>query len=369
MVQNKLSERNLIMSNGMDKTIRRYSRTAIAQTLWLLGYYRHAIRGIHHPFILKYHRMRPAGREVLPNQAGGEFSAGIGARQFEAHLRLITRWFKPISMAEMGWAVAEKKALPNKAVALTFDDGYRDNYEVAYPLLKRYGVPASFFVCPGLIDSHQGFWWDEIYALVEKTRATELNVEKLMQVSGMPPYSQDGVLSLLTGQLKILAGEILVTQGKRMSPQVLTVYLERLKEVLGNSLASNVREQTLMGWGEIREMHRDGMEIGSHTMTHPMLTQVSESVMRTELSDARARLAEVLGTAPEGFVYPSGAFSATARNIVREAGHIYACTSQSGFIGGTADQHLLPRVNVSDRGFAASARDIVLTYGKYDGRN
>ena len=124
-----------------------------------------------------------------------------------------------------------------------------------------------------------------------------------------------------------------------------------------------------MDWDEIREMHRDGMEIGSHTMTHPMLTLVSESVMRTELSDARDRLCEMLGAVPEGFVYPSGAFSATARNIVREAGHIYACTSQSGFIGEKADQHLLPRVNVSDRGFAASARDIVLTYGKYDGRN
>lgn len=353
----------------MNKTIKRYSRTAIAQTLWLLGYYRQAIRGIRHPFVLKYHRMRPAGREVLSNQVGGEFSAGIGARQFEAHLRLITRWFKPIPMAEMGRAIAENKTLPDKAVALTFDDGYRDNYEVAYPLLKRYGVPASFFVCPGLIDSHQGFWWDEIYALVEKTAATELNVEKIMQAPGLPPYCQDGVLSLLTGQLKIAAGEILVTQGKRMSPQMLTVYLERLKEVLVNPFASNVREHTLMGWSEIREMHRDGMEIGSHTMTHPMLTQISESTVRMELSDTRARLAEVLGTVPAGFVYPSGAFTASVRNIVREAGHIYACTSQSGFIGGAADPHLLPRVNISDRGFAASARDIALTYGKYDGRN
>ena len=369
MVENELSERNLFMSHGMDKTIRRYSRTAIAQTLWLLGYYRHAIRGIRHPFILKYHRMRPAGREVLSNQAGGEFSAGIGARQFEAHLRLITRWFKPIPMAEMGWAVAQKKALPDKAVALTFDDGYRDNYEVAYPLLKRYGVPASFFVCPGLIDSHQGFWWDEIYALVEKTTATELDVEKLIQGSGLPSGHHNGVLSLLTGQQKISAGESLVAQGKQMSPHMLTIFLERLNETLGAQVDSNLQKQTLMNWDEIREMHHDGMEIGSHTMTHPMLTQVSESVMRTELSEARVRLSEVLGTAPAGFVYPSGAFSASARNIVREAGHIYACTSQSGFIGGTADQHLLPRVNVSDRGFAASARDIVLTYGKYDDRN
>jgi peptidoglycan/xylan/chitin deacetylase (PgdA/CDA1 family) len=353
----------------MDKTIRRYSRTAIAQTLWLLGYYRQAIRGIRHPFILKYHRMRPAGRGVLSNQAGGEFSAGVGARQFEAHLRLITRWFKPIPMAEMGWAVAQKKALPDKAVALTFDDGYRDNYEVAFPLLKRYGVPASFFVCPGLIDSHQGFWWDEIYGLVERTRATELDVEKLIRDLGLPPDRQDEALPLLTGQQKVSAGESLVTQGKQMSPQMLTIFLERLNEALGVPGDSSLRKQTLMNWDEIKEMHQDGMEIGSHTMTHPMLTQVSELVMRTELSDARVRLSEVLGAAPEGFVYPSGAFSATARNIVKEAGHIYACTSQSGFIGGTADQHLLPRVNVSDRGFAASARDIALTYGKYDGRN
>jgi peptidoglycan/xylan/chitin deacetylase (PgdA/CDA1 family) len=357
------------MSNVMDKTIKRYSRTAVAQTLWLLGYYRRAIRGIRHPFVLKYHRMRPAGREVVSNQAGGEFSAGIGARQFEAHLRLITRWFKPIPMAEMGWAIAQKKALPDKAVALTFDDGYRDNYEVAYPLLKRYGVPASFFVCPGLIDSHQGFWWDEIYALVEKTTARELHLEKILQASGLPSYRKDGPLSLLTGDQKISAGESLVAQGKQMSPHMLTIFLERLNEALGIPGDSNLRKQTLMNWDEIREMHHAGMEIGSHTMTHPMLTQVSESVIRTELGDACARLYEVLGAAPEGFVYPSGAFNATARNIVMEAGHIYACTSQSGFIGGTADQHLLPRVNVSDRGVAASARDIVLTYGKYDGRN
>ena len=369
MVENKLSDRNFFMSDVMDKTIRRYSRSAIAQTLWFLGCYRHAIRRIRHPFILKYHRMRPAGREVLSNQAGGEFSAGIGARQFEAHLRLITRWFKPIPMAEMGWAVAQKKALPDKAVALTFDDGYRDNYEVAYPLLKRYGVPASFFVCPGLIDSHQGFWWDEIYALVEKTTARELDFEKLIQASGLPSYRKDGALSLLTGHQKISAGESLVALGKKMSPPMLTIFLEQLNEALGGPGNSNLRKRTLMDWDEIREMHRDGMEIGSHTMTHPMLTLVSESVMRTELSDARDRLCEMLGAVPEGFVYPSGAFSATARNIVREAGHIYACTSQSGFIGETADQHLLPRVNVSDRGFAASARDIVLTYGKYDGRN
>jgi peptidoglycan/xylan/chitin deacetylase (PgdA/CDA1 family) len=357
------------MSNGTDQTIRRCARSVIAQTLWLLGYYRHAIRGIHHPFILKYHRMRPAGREVLSNQPGGEFSAGVGARHFEAHLSLITRWFKPISMTEMGWAVARGKALSNRAVALTFDDGYRDNYEVAYPLLKRYGVPASFFVCPGLIDSNQGFWWDEIYALVEKTTATELNIEKVIQAAGLPSYSQDGVLSLLTGQQKISAGERLVAQGKQMSPQMLTIFLERLKEVLGNPVDPNLRKHTLMNWDEIGEMHHNGMEIGSHTMTHPMLTQVSESIVRKELGEARARLSEVLGIAPAGFVYPSGAFTATARNIVKEVGHIYACTSKSGFIREAADQHLLPRVNVSDRGFAASARDIVLTYGKYDGRN
>jgi peptidoglycan/xylan/chitin deacetylase (PgdA/CDA1 family) len=369
MVENELNNREFFMNDVMDKTIRRYSRTAIAQTLWTLGYYRRAIRGIRHPFILKYHRMRPAGREVSSSQAGGEFSAGIGARQFEAHLRLITRWFKPIPMAEMGWAVAEKKALPDKAVALTFDDGYRDNYEVAYPLLKRYGVPASFFVCPGLIDSHQGFWWDEIYALVERTTATELHIGKILPVSGLPSGRQDGALSLSTGQQKIAAGERLVAQGKQLSPQMLTIFLERLNEAIGVHIDADFRQQTLMNWDEIREMHRNGMEIGSHTMTHPMLTQVSESVMRTELSEARARIAEVLGTAPAGFVYPSGAFSPTARNIVKETGHIYACTSQSGFIGGTADPHLLPRVNVSDRGFAASARDIALTYGKYDGRN
>jgi peptidoglycan/xylan/chitin deacetylase (PgdA/CDA1 family) len=344
--------------------LRKATKNVVVTSLWLIGRYRKALREIRQPIILKYHRTSASNGGMMSSSDSFEFERGVSARHLEAQARLIARYRRPIGMDELTDALRSGKSLPEKAVALTFDDGYIDNYEVAFPILRQHMIPATFYVCPGLIDSNRGFWWDEIYSCFRKTEKVAINASELA-AHGMIFQNLKEVLPTRTVAERESAAQRVIVMAKRMPAHSIRKFIADLADVLQVSGKPSCSAARLMGWSHIKEMADGGMDIGSHTMTHPMMSQISERELRQEVQDSRKRLQDALGRAINGFVYPSGDYHAMAREVVKEAGHWYACTSESGLVRPTSDPYLLRRVNISDGNMALSCREIVLTYNRH----
>jgi len=268
-------------------------------------------------------------------------------------------------MDELSEALRSGKPLPERAVALTFDDGYIDNYEVAFPVLRQHKIPATFYVCPGLIDSNLGFWWDEIYFCIRKTKKVAIDISKLSAHASIVQDVKEDLRPIRTVAEKESVAQRIIVMAKRLPVQTIRKLIADLTTVLEVSEKQPSSASGLMGWSHIKEMANNGMDIGSHTMTHPMMSQMSEHVLRKEVQDSRGRLQDELGRSINGFVYPSGDYHAMARDVVRQAGHWYACTSESGFVTPSSDPYLLRRVNISDGNMALSCREIVLTHNRH----
>jgi|GEM_PF-972276 peptidoglycan/xylan/chitin deacetylase (PgdA/CDA1 family) len=345
--------------------LRRTAKNVVVTSLWLIGRYRKALREIRKPIILKYHRTHASNDAMSSANGFFEFERGVSARHLEAQARLITRFRRPIGMDELSEALRLGKSLPERAVALTFDDGYIDNYEVAFPILRRHKIPATFYVCPGLIDSNLGFWWDEIYSCFRETKQVAIDISKLAAYGAISQNLKEDLLPMRTVAERESVAQRIIVMAKRLPVQRIHELIADLVDVLDVSKARSSPVSGLMGWPHINEMANNGMDIGSHTLTHPMMSQMSEQVLRQEVQDSRRRLQDELGRSVNGFVYPSGDYHAMARDVVRQAGHWYACTSESGFVTPSSDPYLLRRVNISDGNMALSCREIVMTYNRH----
>ncbi len=206
---------------------------------------------------------------------------------------------------------------------ITFDDGYQDNYEFAFPVLRSLNVPACFFVMSGYLDQPSLPWWDRVAYSVKWTSQTVLQLE----------YPE---------RLRI---DLASTSRARATYNILRAYKrtraldrERFFHDLETATGVTVDESSLarglfMSWDQARKMHDGGMTIGSHTATHPVLSSVDEETQRRELVNSRQRIADMIGHAPDLLAYPvggPGAFTEATKRIAQAAGYRAAFTYFGG---------------------------------------
>lgn len=261
------------------------------------------------PKILMYHRFsaQKKGHEVT-------------AATFEKQLQLIKRYFNPMTLASLSEAINTTGRVPSHSVVITVDDGYRDFYEVAYPLLKKYQVPATFFVTTGFVNGDIWLWPDQVLWLLNNRARWngELLVDKqtfdLSQPT--PKIWWSLVLHLLT-----------VENSLRLKA------LQDLQSLTGMLLpATAPLEYAAVDWSQLQEMQASGIEIGGHTVTHPSLGNMDLSEARTEIESSFAMLREHLGEMPRTFCYPNGQpadYSPQIKELVAESGFIAAVTAYS----------------------------------------
>jgi peptidoglycan/xylan/chitin deacetylase (PgdA/CDA1 family) len=206
---------------------------------------------------------------------------------------------------------ASKSRARARRVLITFDDGYRDNFEIAYPSLRRHGLTATFFLATGFIDKPRIGWWDELAWMVRKARAKSLPAGDWLQ-AGIPLQSQESAIATLVQRYKELAGE---------QADAFLDYVAAGTES-GRCDPAEAREMW-MTWEMAREMRRGGMSIGGHTVNHPVLAQLAPERQAEEISQCASRLAEELGEPMSWFAYPVGArgtFTAETQQLLRAQG-------------------------------------------------
>jgi peptidoglycan/xylan/chitin deacetylase (PgdA/CDA1 family) len=266
---------------------------------------------------------------------------GAGAAGFEHQLRRLQRLGTIVPLARSLRQLATGQPLPPRAIALTFDDGYRDNLEVGAPVLERLGLPATFFLVPGILDGTVSPWWETVAWAMGNATRTSLDWEG----QALPVGGRAGgrALELVTESLKEL------DQAAR--GLAVTELLERLEPA-----GEPGHRRLFLDWDGARELLARGFEVGAHSMDHAILARETPAAQLTDLVESRRRLEDELGVAVEVLAYPNGSradYDAATVEAARRAGYSHGLTARSGWNSRATPLFEIRRVVLEpQRGFA-----------------
>lgn len=280
--------------------------------------------------ILRYHAVVEPGRcwYAAPGIC-------VSPAAFERHVAYLTAHYAVRSLPSIVAALESGAPLPANVVAFTFDDGYADNL-LAAQILAKYGATGTFYITAGCLKGEAAFWPTEVRVHAEALAGRPFDLD----VSGTP-------LSIDTSSLEATARHLSKVFKRHPVPvrDALTAQLRRL---------SGIAEppSPMLTWAELREMHRLGMTIGAHTMTHANLPSAGLDTARTEITQSRERLEAELGAPVTMFSYPNGGadryFTPAIQDLVRAAGFHAATTSRNGFATRRSDRFALERVKIAE---------------------
>ena len=271
--------------------------------------------------ILAYHRVL-----TLADEDAFGFDADLvsaSEAQFRAQMQLLARRFQPIRFADLIAAMDGGPSLPARAVIVTFDDGYDDNYTRAWPILRETGVPATFFVSTGHIDSGIVYAYDWLVHMILRTTAARLVIAEIDVDLPIParPVDRRALAAMLLDRLKWRTAD------------EQSAIITRLEQAWAMPRAEGHADCRPMTWDQLREMRASGMEIGSHGVWHNMLAKLPREAMREEIAGSKRTLDRELGGSVEVISYPVGgidAYDAEVLQAARDAGYRIGCSYASG---------------------------------------
>jgi peptidoglycan/xylan/chitin deacetylase (PgdA/CDA1 family) len=283
--------------------------------------------------VLNYHRVGTTAGNLLDDAT---YSATAG--ELHRQMTYLTRRFAVPALPQILDAL-ERGRFDDPTALVTFDDGYRDNYELAFPVLRDLGVPGCFFVVSGYLDAPTLPWWDRIAYSIKRTSVEHLGLE----------YPEPMAFDLGTTPRARVTYRVL-----RAYKQARQLDRQRFFDGLAAGTGVEVDDRALsrdlfLSWAEAREMRSAGMTIGSHTVTHPILAAIPEDEQRREMLESRERIGEMVGLKPEALAYPVGgpsAFTEATKRIAREAGYRAAFRYFGRNGSGPADMFAISRFAV-----------------------
>jgi len=214
--------------------------------------------------------------------------------------------------------------------AVTFDDGYIDNYTIAFPILKKYGIPATIFLTTGLIGTKKKPWWDEVSYALKHTKEKTIIVKGLGMVS-LDEDSESHVCEYLKGLL----------DGQRVSI---------VKDIIRKCKVRMPDTRLFMDWSMVKRMSRDGITFGAHTVNHPLLTKIPIKKAEEEIRRSRQDIEGHTGKKVYSFVYPNGNpqdMHPAIGRFLRKEGFRMALSTRYGTASSRSPRFALPRIGVS----------------------
>jgi peptidoglycan/xylan/chitin deacetylase (PgdA/CDA1 family) len=288
-------------------------------------------------FILMYHRIIKQDIRNDPVQPGMFVTPAC----FEMHLRTLQSYFCIFPLNEIAhqYSTSIRKPQRKPFCAITFDDGWRDFYQNAYPILKSLNIPATVFLPTNFIGTEQWFWTDRLTIILKNKKMRSL------------PNSS--TMSTIIKSLNELTG----TFGSRLEQAISILKpfpLIEIEKVLTQmeSLADATpqkNERMFLNWQEIKEMNVSGLiSFGSHTANHQILTTIEDSEIKKELHLSKQKLIteKVVNEVDVPFCYPNGNYNEEIAKIVKEAGYTSAVTTKKGWNSIQADPFTLKRIGI-----------------------
>jgi peptidoglycan/xylan/chitin deacetylase (PgdA/CDA1 family) len=298
-------------SNRCEALIRRlagilYETRAIRFASWIAGY---SARRRGCP-ILIYHRVNDEGDDFLP---------ATPTADFERQMAYVASSYRVMPLDEMVER-AQADDLPRNSLAITFDDGYRDNLTHAAPILHRYRLPSTIFLATGFIGTGAIPWFDRLAIALKLARAEAVEA----------PWGETMALHDRAARLTAFerVQRHLKTLGDDELQRALDVLLERLDVPNGATL-----KNLMLDWADVRALAGLGFGVGGHTVRHVILSRVTSERSWAEIRGSRTAIEAGLGSTPTGFAYPNGRspdYSPATIELVRKAGFAWAVTTRLG---------------------------------------
>jgi peptidoglycan/xylan/chitin deacetylase (PgdA/CDA1 family) len=278
--------------------------------------------------VLMYHRVLASNDPMLPDEPDAE--------AFAAHLDLIRELFEVLTLSDAARRLASRR-LPARAACITFDDGYANNCEIAAPMLVERGMPATFFIATGFVDG--GCMWNDRV------------IEAIRYASGQIDLSdlQLGLFQLDGTAQRVRAVQEVLDRLKYLPVLERLEYVEKIEALL----KSTAPKDLMMSENQVRKLVELGMEVGAHSVTHPILTRLDENTARAEIVDSKKSLETITGRPIGTFAYPNGRpgrdYDKVHAEIVRAAGFNAAVSTAWGRAQAATDLYQIPRVAPWDR--------------------
>jgi len=281
--------------------------------------------------ILIYHRVLAEKDYLRPGD--------IQLEHFDMQMQVLSKYFNPIKLSDAIDKLYEGN-LPARSVSVSFDDGYADNYTTALPILKKYNVPSTFFIATGYLNN--GIMWNDV--VIESIRhasktASNLNLNDidLSTYSLKTEVEQYKAVSDILARLKYLSFADRHNKTEKIATQV------------NIKLSSNL----MMTNEQLKSLKDENMEIGGHTVNHPILNTLNMEESRKEIIEGKKYLENLLGEKLKTFAYPNGRpdhdYNSMHTELVKECGFIGAVSTQRGIARSNSNRFELPRYNAWDK--------------------
>jgi peptidoglycan/xylan/chitin deacetylase (PgdA/CDA1 family) len=298
--------------------------------------------------VLAYHRVADLRDTPLVDSRSVSAIPAVFARQ----MMYLARHYHVTGMAQLLNAVEMGIPLPKRAVLITFDDAYADFAETAWPILKRFGLPATLFVPTAYPDHPElAFCWDRLYQAFHATAKPELR--------GTP----FGPLPLGNSEEKRRALRMVQDHVPTIPDDEAMKLVDSICDQL---VEKHVCSGSVLTWDQLRQLAREGLTLGSHTRTHPVMTQVTPDRIREEIRASQADLKREIGIALPIFCYPNGNHNDAVISILRDEAIRLAFTTLSGpNKSQSLDPLRLRRIVITPRTSSAVFRIRLLEPGVY----
>jgi peptidoglycan/xylan/chitin deacetylase (PgdA/CDA1 family) len=261
--------------------------------------------------ILSWHRV---------NDDNDPFFPALPTEVFERQMAFVARTYSVLPLEDLVDRMARNR-VPRNALAITFDDGYRDNLTHAAPVLARHGLHATVFLATGAVASGEPLWFDRLALTFKRARATAWSA----------PWGETMPLGTTAERLAALGRA--QSHLKRLGEDDRLLAVDELFITLDCAEDRSALKNLMLSWDDVHALVGLGFDIGGHTVSHPILSRLSPERARAEIAGCRAMIQAACGRAPRAFAYPNGRrddYSPEVVRVVREAGFTCAVTTEFG---------------------------------------
>lgn len=307
--------------------------------------------------ILTYHRVVSDDMVRTDHIQPGMY---VRVKTFEAHVAYLRKHFVVLALDDIvkRWRADQLDA--DKAYCvITFDDGWQDNYQYAFPVLQQYGLPATIFLATDYIGTDRWFWPDQVMYLLEESKELMSRKElsqavetAVRNIPGVGERSRQPFSAQLNSRRPI-DSDAVVEWCKRLSAEAVSRFVAQLSTVVGVVLP---QRRVLLNWDEVKEMAGHGISFGSHSCSHRILTQIASSEVEQEVS-ASWQAMHMQGIEPSSvFCYPNGNCNQQVKALVEQNGYLGAVGCDKGLEGrAPADLYSLKRFSLHEDSTASPA--------------
>jgi len=291
-------------------------------------------------FILSYHHVLPEDDEMISFLQPGMY---VTTKTFEQHIQYLTEHYKIIPLDQLNDLNEENTCI------ITFDDGWADNYYYAYPILKKYDIPATIFLTTNMVGAYNWPWPDKISYYVNKINTFKLNDLLCFLIKDVFPAESEALLNIpkiLSSDNKKFLSEIIISLIKKLSDDKLSILIQEVEEFIGPMGEIITDQAPWLTWDKIIEMSEHNIYFGPHTHNHVILTNVTTEKAENEIISSIQTLSSYFKSRPTIFSYPNGNYNDNIISILRDHGIRIAVTTRNGTVNQSGSLLTLRRIMI-----------------------